>query len=210
MKVQFLGAIIGVIALVGSSGVLYGNCGNDAAWAAPGVMADKMGKSDAGLYDEGLMNYDAMMVDDGGRGMMDRGAISYGMIPQTDAVCPMTMNMGLSTDYLLAHRSELKLSRTQVAKFEKIGRDYRNDVAQLYYDLETAMAGLHDLLNESKLNIVKITAASNEVGKIENRLRQRNVSTYIAAKLALTDEQRDKVMEMNVFDVRGMHCSRVR
>jgi Spy/CpxP family protein refolding chaperone len=122
-----------------------------------------------------------------------------------DAYCPAMSNMGSTASLLLSSKDQLDLSKTQIAKLEKIQNDYQKSAVALRADLDLAMLELHDLLNEDELNIAKIKAAGANLEKIENQLRTRNIDTYIATKLILTREQLEKVNDTGLFDIYHMH-----
>ena len=142
-----------------------------------------------------------------GHGMTGHGTTGYDMM-MDDAFCPMMMNMGTTTDYLLASRDDINLSKTQISKLEKIRNNYQKDAMTLQANLDLAMLELHDLLNEDELNILKIKAASANIEKIESELRTKNIEIYMTTKSILTRKQIEKVQDMEIFDmynIRGCH-----
>lgn len=140
----------------------------------------------------------------GGMGMMGYDMMGYNIM-MDDAGCPMMMNMGTSTDYLLFYKDELELSKTQVSKLKKAREKYQKEAVSLYADLNLAMMELHNLLSEDELNILKIREASQKIGEIESELRTKNIETYVSAKLVLTREQLKKVRDMGIFAMQQIH-----
>jgi hypothetical protein len=128
--------------------------------------------------------------------------MGYDMMVDTE--CPM-MDEATSADYLLLHKDELDLSKTQIMKLEEIRVNYQEEVATLRANYNAAISKLHTLLGEDELNSHEIKAEYKRIEKLKSDLHSKYMDSSTSAKLLLTEEQLKKTQGTRVPDKHHKH-----
>jgi hypothetical protein len=94
-----------------------------------------------------------------------------------------------SADVVMKNRDKISLSDAQAEKIKKIHSTNAADFSTLKWDLDAATEKLKKLLAESKPDAVAVSKQMDIVLDIENRLKKKQLSTLVAIKNELTENQ---------------------
>jgi hypothetical protein len=126
-----------------------------------------------GMMGSGMMNY--------GHGMMGAGSGCY------------TMGGVGVTDYYLYNRDALNLSKNQIETLKSLRSKYYEENLTLREELYEKNFELQKLLYEEKVDFSEIKSLTNEIGRIEAKLRYNGIESFAKARNVLTEEQRNKL-----------------
>ncbi len=101
-----------------------------------------------------------------------------------------------SADRIMENREKLNLTDSQAAKIKKIHTDNATDFSTLKWDLDAATARLKSMLEESKIDPALVNKQMDEVLRLENLLKKKQLNTLVAIKNELTSPQQ-KQLEYN-------------
>lgn len=94
-----------------------------------------------------------------------------------------------SADVVMKNREKISLSDAQAEKIKKIHSTNAADFSTLKWDLDAATQKLKKLLAETKPDAVAVSKQMDIVLDIENRLKKKQLSTLVAIKNELTENQ---------------------
>jgi hypothetical protein len=94
-----------------------------------------------------------------------------------------------SADIVMKNREKISLSDAQAEKIKKIHSTNAADFSTLKWDLDAATEKLKKLLAETKPDAVAVSKQMDIVLDLENRLKKKQLSTLVAIKNELTENQ---------------------
>jgi hypothetical protein len=94
-----------------------------------------------------------------------------------------------SADIVMKNRDKISLSDAQAEKIKKIHSTNAADFSTLKWDLDAATEKLKKLLAETKPDAVAVSKQMDIVLDLENRLKKKQLSTLVAIKNELTENQ---------------------
>lgn len=100
-----------------------------------------------------------------------------------------------SADQIMEAREKINLTDAQATKIKKIHAENAGEFSTLKWDLDEANAKLEKMLEHPKVDATAVTAQLDKVLQLENQLKKKQLSTLVAIKNELTEEQIEKLGE---------------
>jgi TonB-dependent SusC/RagA subfamily outer membrane receptor len=108
-----------------------------------------------------------------------------------------------SADRILENREKLDLTEAQASKIKKIHADNAGEFSTLKWDLDAANARLKSMLEESKIDPALVNKQMDEVLRLENLLKKKQLNTLVAIKNELTSPQQKLLEYKNTTNIVG-------
>ncbi len=99
-----------------------------------------------------------------------------------------------SFDRIMENREKLDLTEAQATKIKKIHAENAGEFSTLKWDLDAATSRLKSMLEESKIDPSLINKQMDEVLRLENLLKKKQLNTLVAIKNELSTNQQ-KLLE---------------
>lgn len=108
-----------------------------------------------------------------------------------------------SADRIMEMRDKLQLTDAQATKIKKIHTENAGQFSTLKWDLDEENKKLRKMLEGSKIDQAAVSNQLESVLNLENQLKKKQLSTLVAIKNELTEEQQ-KILDQNqVYVFRG-------
>lgn len=101
-----------------------------------------------------------------------------------------------SADLVLKHRTDLKLSDTQVAKIKTAYSEHIGEFNSLKWDLDAALHDLNKALANTKVDKSGAMAQMDKVTSLEERLKRIRLGMMIDLKNMLSEEQQGTLKDL--------------
>jgi TonB-dependent SusC/RagA subfamily outer membrane receptor len=102
-----------------------------------------------------------------------------------------------SADLVMKNREKLELTDAQSAKIKKIHADNAGEFSTLKWDLDAANSKLKKMLEESKVDQTAVNKQMDEVLRLENLLKKKQLNTLVGIKNELTESQQKQLEYLN-------------
>ncbi|TDK50118.1 Spy/CpxP family protein refolding chaperone [Algoriphagus formosus] len=100
-----------------------------------------------------------------------------------------------SADQIMEAREKINLTDAQATKIKKIHAENAGEFSTLKWDLDATNAELEKLLEQRPIDQTKVLTVLDMILKYEAQLKRKQLSTLVAIKNELTEEQIEKLGE---------------
>ena len=108
-----------------------------------------------------------------------------------------------SADRIMEMRDKLNLTDAQATKIKKIHTENAGQFSTLKWDLDEENKKLRKMLEDSKIDPTAVNNQLDNILKLENQLKKKQLSTLVAIKNELTEEQQKILAQNQVYVFRG-------
>ncbi|TFV93568.1 periplasmic heavy metal sensor [Algoriphagus kandeliae] len=107
-----------------------------------------------------------------------------------------------SADQIMEAREKINLTDAQASKIKKIHAENAGEFSTLKWDLDEANSKLEKMLQEPKIDQVAVNRQLDKVLELENQLKKKQLSTLVAIKNELTENQIEMLSQSQVYGLR--------
>lgn len=109
-----------------------------------------------------------------------------------------------SADQIMEAREKINLTDAQATKIKRIHVENAGEFSTLKWDLDATNAELEKLLEQRPIDQTKVLTVLDKILKFEAQLKKKQLSTLVAIKNELTEDQIEKLGETTrVYGFRG-------
>lgn len=98
-----------------------------------------------------------------------------------------------SADLVMSHRDKINLTDQQATTIKEIHSKNAGEFSTLKWDLEEATSTLNELMDRSKVSVEAVEKQMDRVLSLENQLKKLQLTTLVAIKNELTEQQQQRL-----------------